>query len=62
MKTYLIYNSKSNNGMGEQGAKKVKEMWKYKEFEKEPWQKDDFEATQMPEELRERLGGMFNAD
>ena len=33
MKTYLIYNSKSNNGMGEQGAKKVKEMWKYKEFE-----------------------------
>ena len=33
MKTYLIYNSKSNNGMGEQGEKKVKEMWKYKEFE-----------------------------
>ena len=42
--------------------KKPVEPKKYKEFEKEPWQKDDFEATQMPEELRERLGGMFNAD
>ncbi len=34
MKTYLLYNSKSKNGMGEQSAKKVKEIRKYKDFEK----------------------------
>lgn len=34
---------------------------KYKVFEKEDYEKDDFKAEQMPDELRERLGGMFNA-
>ena len=35
---------------------------KYKVFEKEDYEKDDFKAAQMPQELREKLGGMFNAD
>lgn len=34
MKTYLLYNSKSNNGAGEQSAKKIREIRKYKNFEK----------------------------
>ncbi|HCA04612.1 MAG TPA: diacylglycerol kinase family protein [Ruminococcaceae bacterium] len=34
MKTYLLYNPKSNNGVGKEGAKRVKEIWKYKDFER----------------------------
>ena len=37
---------------------------KYKVFEKEDYEKDDFKAEEMPEatkELRKKLGGMFNA-
>ena len=33
----------------------------YIPFEKDEWERDDFEAVQMPEELRKKLGGMFNA-
>ena len=40
---------------------KVIEPKKYKEFVKEDYERDDFKAEQMPQELRERLGGMFNA-
>ena len=28
---------------------------------KEDYEKDDFKAEEMPQELRDRLGGMFNA-
>lgn len=35
---------------------------KYKVFEKEDYEREDFKAEQMPKELRERLGGLFNAD
>ena len=41
---------------------KPQEPKKYKVFEKEDYEKDDFKAAQMPQELREKLGGMFNAD
>jgi hypothetical protein len=34
---------------------------KYKVFEKEDYEREDFKAEEMPKELRERLGGMFNA-
>ena len=34
---------------------------KYKVFEKEEYEREDFKAEEMPQELRERLGGMFNA-
>ena len=34
---------------------------KYKVFEKEDYEKDDFKAEQMPQELRDRLGNMFNS-
>lgn len=34
---------------------------KYKVFEKEDYEREDFKAEEMPQELRERLGGMFNA-
>ena len=34
---------------------------KYKEFVKEDYEKDDFEPAQMPEDLRNKLGGLFNA-
>lgn len=40
---------------------KVVEPKKYKEFKKEDYERDDFKAEQMPKELREKLGGMFNA-
>lgn len=40
---------------------KVVEPKKYKEFEQEVYERDDFKAEQMPQELRDRLGGMFNA-
>jgi len=40
---------------------KVIEPKKYKEFVKEDYEREDFKAEQMPQELRERLGGMFNA-
>lgn len=40
---------------------KVVEPKKYKEFVKEDYERDDFKAEQMPQELRDRLGGMFNA-
>lgn len=40
---------------------KPPEPKKYKEFEKEEWEKDDFKAEEMPQELRDKLGGMFNA-
>lgn len=39
---------------------KAQEPKKYKTFEKEDWERDDFKAETMPEELREKLGGMFN--
>lgn len=32
MNTYVIYNKKSNNGAGAQGAFKIKEIWKTKEL------------------------------
>lgn len=32
MKTYVIYNKKSNNGSGAEGAFRVKELWKGKEL------------------------------
>lgn len=35
---------------------------KYKVFEKEDYEKDDFKAEQMPDELRNKLGGLFNAN
>ena len=31
MKTYVLYNQKSNNGAGLGGAEKLKEIWKDKE-------------------------------
>ena len=34
---------------------------KYKEFEKEVYERDDFKAEEMPDEIRNRLGGLFNA-
>lgn len=34
---------------------------KYKVFEKEDYEKDDFKAEEMPQELRDRLGNMFNS-
>ena len=34
----------------------------YMPFEKDEWDRDDFEAVQMPEEIRNKLGGMFNAN
>lgn len=45
----------------ERDKPKVQEPKKYKEFEKEDWEKDDFKAESMPEEIRNKLGGMFNA-
>ena len=33
MKTYVLYNHKSNNGAGLQGAEKVKEHWKDRDLE-----------------------------
>lgn len=41
---------------------KPPEPKKYKVFEKEDYEKDDFKAEQMPKELRDKLGGMFNAN
>ena len=41
---------------------KPQEPKKYKVFEKEDYEKDDFKAESMPQELREKLGGMFNAN
>lgn len=35
---------------------------KYKVFEKEDYEKEDFVPDQMPEELRNKIGGLFNAD
>lgn len=35
---------------------------KYKVFEKEEYEREDFKAEEMPQELREKLGGMFNAN
>lgn len=32
MKTYLLFNPRSNNGLGKEAVKKVKELWKYKDF------------------------------
>jgi len=34
---------------------------KYKVFEKEDYEREDFKAEQMPEELRAKIGGLFNA-
>ena len=34
---------------------------KYKVFEKEEYEREDFKAEQMPDDLRKKLGGMFNA-
>ena len=43
----------------ERDTPKVQEPKKYKEFEKEEWERDDFVPDQMPAELKEKLGGMF---
>lgn len=40
---------------------KPPEPKKYKVFEKEYYEKDDFKPESMPKELRDKLGGMFNA-
>lgn len=40
---------------------KTVEPKKYKVFEKEEYEKEDFKAEQMPQEIREKLGGMFSA-
>ena len=40
---------------------KPPEPKKYKQFEKEEWEKDDFKSAEMPAEIREKLGGLFNA-
>ena len=45
----------------ERDKPKVAEPKKYKVFEKEDYERDDFKAESMPQELREKLGGMFNA-
>ena len=34
----------------------------YKPIEREEWEKDDFVPDQMPEEIRNKIGGLFNAD
>ena len=34
----------------------------YKEMKKEKWEREDFVPDQMPEEIRNKIGGMFNAD
>ena len=33
MKTYVLYNSKSNNNTGRQGAEKLREIWKTRDLE-----------------------------
>ncbi len=43
------------------GKPKQTEPKKYKVFEKEYYERDDFEAVQMPDDIRNKLGGMFNA-
>ena len=35
---------------------------KYKVFEKEDYEREDFVPDQMPDELRNKIGGLFNAD
>lgn len=45
----------------ERDKPKVQEPKKYKEFEKEEWERDDFVPDEMPADLKEKLGGMFNA-
>lgn len=41
------------------GTKPVIEPPKYKEFEKEEWEKDDFEAAQMPDSIRASVNKIF---
>lgn len=41
------------------GTKPVIEPPKYKEFEKEEWEKDDFKAAQMPDSIRASVNKIF---